>query len=86
MTDSDDPVLTKDERIEQFGEEYVKHSEWWIDQLDLMEDVQDDVLDAIDDRDDARVVKRGSSTSHSGKHTLSFTVNVAGEPWEGGDA
>lgn len=82
---SDDPTMTREELVEAFGKEEVEHTEWWTDQIDLVESVQQDVLEVIEGRADARVTRRGTNTDHSGKHTLTFTVTVAGQPWEGSD-
>lgn len=75
-------MISREKRIEVFGEEYVEHTEWWTDQLDLVEIVLDDILTVIDEREDARVARRGIETDQSGQHRLTLTVDIAGEPWE----
>lgn len=79
---TDEAVLSREERIEQFGEEYVARTEWWTEQLDLVEDVQEDLLAVVESHEDTQVVTRGVSTSENGVHELRLTVRVAGEPFE----
>ncbi len=78
-------VLSRDERIEQFRREKVEHTEWWSEQMSLVDEIADELLQAIADRDDARVTRRGKEVNKSGSHELRLSVEVAGEPWTGVD-
>ncbi|MGQ3723431.1 hypothetical protein [Natrialba aegyptia] len=80
MSDDDRP-LSREERIEEFDEQQVDHTEWWAGELDRVDEVQGEILESIRERPDCRVAKRGTSTSRDGVHELTFTVSVVGEPW-----
>ena len=85
--DDQEQVLSHDERVEHFGEEKAHRIEWWTEQLDRMETIQYELLERIRDRDDLQIAKRGQSVDESGKHEMSFTLHVAGQPfkWSGED-
>lgn len=77
--------LDRDALVEEFGEERVEHTEWWAAEMQRAREVRDAILAAIDDREDARVAKRGMSVSPDGRHEVRFTVDVAGEPFRASD-
>jgi len=74
--------LDREERIEQFGERRVDHTQWWAEESGRVDEVVLDIVDAIDDRDDVQLAKRGTSVSRTGEHDASFKLRIAGEPWE----
>ena len=80
--DQSEAALDREERIEQFGERRVDHTEWWAEESGRVDEVVLEILDAIDDRDDVQLAKRGTSVSRTGEHDASFKLRIAGEPWE----
>ncbi|MFC7216493.1 hypothetical protein ACFQO4_20755 [Saliphagus sp. GCM10025334] len=83
MTDEDGPLLSREERIEVFSEEFVEHQEWAQTERERVQEAQEDILETIRQRPDTRIAKHGSSLSNAGDHRLTFTVNVAGNAWAG---
>lgn len=78
---SEQGPLSREERVEEFGERKVEHTEWWDQESDRAQETMDALVDVVELRDECQLVKRGTSVSRDGEHTISLTVNVAGEPW-----
>lgn len=75
-------TLSREARIEAFGEEQVEHDEWWDHENDRVEEVLGEVTADVQERDDVQLIRRGVSVHQSGEHELRFRLAVAGEPWE----
>ena len=87
MSDStqDGSTLSREDLVEEFGEEHVQHTEWWSEEMSRIDEVRDEIVSTVLGRDDVQLAKRGSHAERSGKHRASFEIVVAGEPWEGVD-
>jgi hypothetical protein len=83
MTEDTDRPLSREERIEMFGEEKVEHTEWWSEETGRVDDVIQEIVTVVEDRDDVQLARRGSSVGRDGKHEARFRLVVAGEPWRG---
>jgi len=75
-------AIDREERVEMFGERHVDHTEWWASESGRVEEVVTEILDAVRDRDDVQLARRGTSVGRTGEHTASFELRIAGEPWE----
>lgn len=78
----EDGPLSKEERIEVFGERKAEHAEWWAQEMGRVEEVRNDLVAVIENRDDTQLAKTGKSVGRSGEHTVRLEAKVAGEPWE----
>jgi hypothetical protein len=74
--------LSREDLIEQFGERAVQHSEWGAEERDRVHEIVDNILAAIEDRDDVELAKTRTSISRTGEHEVGFDLTIAGEPWE----
>jgi len=87
MTEHDDTdrPLTREERIAHFGETHVERTEWSTQERRRVRDLKDEILAAIEERDDAQVIRHGNSIDRDGLHELRFRVQVAGQPFQADD-
>ena len=83
---STDTPIDREELVDEFGEDEVERQEWWSDEMSRVDDVRNEILDAVRDRDDVQLMRTGSSTSRDGRHEATFKLRIAGEPWNGGDS
>jgi hypothetical protein len=87
MSDTDDTrPLSRDERIDEFGREFVEHSEWAEHERERLTDVFDAITDTLDDRADVALKRHGRSVSNDGEHELRLRLLVDGDPWVRDDA
>ena len=75
-------AVSREKRVDLFGERKVDHTEWWSEESGRVEEIVLDIIDTVEDRDDVQLAKRGSSVSRTGEHTASFELRIAGDPWE----
>lgn len=75
----------REELIEQFGEEKVERMDWWQEEMNNLHAVQMNLLDAVLEREDVQIMKRGRSAKTDGRHEITFKLRVAGNPLEGHD-
>ena len=66
---SDDP-LSREARIEEFGEQQVAHTEWWSDEMGRVDDVRADLLESIREREDCQLAKTGTSVDRDGRRAV----------------
>jgi len=78
-----EPPLSRAKKVELFSEEYVQRQEWSSGERELIDAVRDELRAVIDERDDTRVTRIGSSFSDDGFHEVSLTVKIAGNAWVG---
>lgn len=78
----EDRPLSRDERIELFGEDMVEQTEWSAEQSQMVRSVIDDALDYIAERNDVVISQTGSTVRENGKHEARIRFHVAGDPLE----
>lgn len=77
-----DPMLSREERVELFGEQKVEHIEWSTEQRRMVRSVIDDALDFISDRNGVMISQHGTTVKRNGKHEARIKLYVAGDPWD----
>lgn len=61
---------------EHYNEEEKLRSKWWVDELERIKEVRDQLISEVVRRDDVELDQSHHATDSDGEHGLSFTLKV----------